>query len=149
MKTFLHYTKEQELDESFATRFPRLASAAQSTSNYVKKGIEKTSSGLEKAGDVVDSVRSSPLTGLLKKGAGGAAIGQALSGFSQQKKKKREEEMQDRRDYVAAKIKELGRGDPAVKNFYRLEADILNPNRPKSKQQRQKELDDHYTNYIW
>lgn len=124
MKTFLHFTKELELVE----------------------GLGDTA---EKIGKGISSIRNNPFMSLLGKGAGGKELGDAFVGFAEKKKKQREEQMQDRRDFVAAKVRQLGRNNSKVKDFYRLEANILDPSKPKSREERQKELDDHYTNYTW
>ena len=76
MKTFLHYTKEKELDEGFMDR--------------VRAGAEKVGDTAEKIGSAINTVRKNPFMGLLKKGAGGAAIGQAFGDYATQRKENRE-----------------------------------------------------------
>jgi hypothetical protein len=75
MKTFLHYTKERELDEGF---------------------MDTLGGAAEKVGETIKDIRKNPFMSLLQPGAGGAALGGAFAEFGERRKECRETSLQIR-----------------------------------------------------
>ena len=137
MKTFLHYTKERELDEN------RLAGA-----------LGTATRGFAKFGDFASKFRDT----VAPMFAQGAKPGSYLKGATDASgalvnaaEKKREKQFAQSQRFVSAKRRSLGKNHPKVKNFDTQEADILDPQNTtfKDDDAREAALRKHYTDFVW
>ena len=140
MKTFLHYTKERELDEGVMGR--------------ISGAVGTATRGLAKVGDFAAGFRNTVAPafaqgakpGSFLKGvtdASGAAVGAA--------EKQREKQFAQSQRFVSAKRRSLGKNHPKVKDFDTQEADILDPQNTtfKDDDAREAALRKHYTDFKW
>jgi hypothetical protein len=138
MKTFLHYTKERELDES-----SRIAGALGS---LVRIGDKiNTGAGWFKQ-NIAPAFQAGAKPGSLL-GAGGTIV----SGLSGAAEKEREKQFAQSQRFVSAKRRSLGKNHPKVKDFDTQEADILDPQNTtfRDDDAREAALRKHYTDFAW
>jgi len=140
MKTFLHYTKERELDEGV---FGALGGA-----------LGTATRGLAKVGDFAAGFRDTVAPAFAQGAKPGSTLtgitgaAQAIRGHAE---KKREEEFAKTQRFVSAKRRSLGRNHTKVKDFDAQEADILDPQNTtfKNEDAREAALRKHYSEYKW
>ena len=140
MKTFLHYTKERELDEGVIGRIGGALGSLTRGASKVAKGAEwfksNVAPGFEQGA---------------KPGSTLGAVGSVASLATSAAEESREKAFRQSQRFVAAKRKSLGRNHQKVINFDSQEADILDPNNTtyKNDDTREAALRKHYSEYKW
>jgi hypothetical protein len=140
MKTFLHYTKERELDEGVLSTIGGVAGSLTRGVSTVAKGADWFRSNIAPA-----------FQQGAKPGSTLMAVGAAASGATSAAEQSREKAFQRSQRFVSAKRRSLGKNHPKVNNFDKQEADILDPNNTTYKDDgaREAALRKHYSDYKW
>ena len=140
MKTFLHYTKERELDEGIMGKIGGILGSATRTASKVAKGAEWFKSNVAPA-----------FQQGAKPGSTLSAAGNVASGITSAAEESREKDFRQAQRFVSAKRRSLGKNHPKVSSFDSQEADILDPKNTtyKSDEAREAALRKHYSDYKW
>ena len=140
MKTFLHYTKERELDEGVLSRMGGVAGILTRTASNVNTGAAYVRNRISPA--VAQGAKDGSFLG---------AVGGVASDITSAAEQSREKAFQRSQRFVSAKRRSLGKNHPKVNNFDKLEADILDPNNPTYKDDDAvaRALRKHYSDYKW